>query len=174
MPPGNSGPIVGPILAPGGCGATVRAEYPLSMDRIRQDTRRFDRDETADILDLAGELEARMPGDDFDLGRSDIYRIAAELGISMEIVDRAIRELDRTQRSEAKASRRSVRRRMRFLRHALAYAITVAILAAVDVLDGGGWWFYYVAAIWGIALALHALRFATRRNGPLERRLTEA
>lgn len=144
------------------------------MDRIRQDTRRFDRDETADILDLAGELEARMPDDDFDLGRSDIYRIAAELGISMEIVDRAISELDRAQRSEAKASRRTVRRRMRFMRHALAYAITVAILAAVDVLDGGGWWFYYVAAFWGIALALHALRFATRRNGPLERRLTEA
>lgn len=171
---GNGRPVVHPILVTGSCGATVRAGYPSLMDGIRQDTRRFDRDETADILDLAGELEARAPGDDFDLGRSDIYRIAAELGISAVIVDRAIRELDRAQRSEAKASRRGVRRRMRFLRHALAYVITISILAAVDVLDGGGWWFYYVAAIWGIALALHALRFMTRRNGPLERKLTEA
>ena len=55
------------------------------------------------------------------------------------------------------------------MRHAMAFTIVVAVLATVDALDGGGWWFIYIAGIWGIALALYGLRFATRRNGPLER-----
>lgn len=143
------------------------------MDRIRQDNRRFGRDETADILDLAGELESRASGNDFDLDRRDLHRIAAEMGIPPETVDRAIRDLARSEKSDAKESRKGVRRRMRFMRHALAYAITISILALVDALGGGGWWFFYIAAFWGIALALHAMRFATRRNGPLERKLTE-
>lgn len=142
------------------------------MDRIRQSNRRFGRDETADILDLAGELESLESGNDFDLDRGDLHRIAAEMGISPHVVDRAIRDLARSDTSQAKESRKSVRRRMRFMRHALAYAITISILAMVDALGGGGWWFFYFAAFWGIALALHAMRFATRRNGPLERRLT--
>ena len=142
-----------------------------TRNRWRDDRRRYGRDETADILDLAAALESSDAERQLDLSRDDLYRIARELGISESAVDAAIDGSDRTSRVEAKTNRRSVRRRMRFIRHALAYVITVSILAVVDALGGGGWWFFYIAAIWGIVLALHGMRFVTRRNGPLEQRL---
>ena len=141
------------------------------MASTRHESARYGRDETADIFDLAAEVQAREGGDELDLSRSDIYRIAEELGISRSSIDEAIRQMAKADRRDSKESRKSVKRRMRFIRHAMAYVITVSILALVDALGGGGWWFFYVAAIWGIILALHAMRFVTRRNGPLERRL---
>ena len=142
-----------------------------SRHRLRDGTRRYARDETAEILDLAASLETSSSERDLDLTRHDLYRIADELGISEAAVDEAIVGRSRTARSDARAARKAVRRRMRFIRHAVAYTIVVGMLALVDALGGGGWWFFYVAAIWGIALALHAMRFVTRRNGPLEQRL---
>jgi hypothetical protein len=144
------------------------------MDRVRQDDRRFDRGETADILDLASSLSGDAGADAFDLDRADLYRIAAELDIPPSAIDHAIGELARRRRSETKEMRRAVRRRMRFIRHLVAFAVVVSVLAIVDILDGGGWWFFYVAALWGIAVALHGSRFITRRDGPLERRLSGA
>jgi hypothetical protein len=138
---------------------------------MHRERRSYDRQETADILDLASALEdSSLAGADLD--RSDLYRIAEELGISDAAVDHAIRSLADGDRMHQREAKKSIRRRMRFYRHALAYTIVVAILAVVDLLGGGGWWFFYVAGIWGIALALHAMRFVTRRNGPLERRVT--
>ncbi|MGI9667707.1 MAG: 2TM domain-containing protein [Acidimicrobiia bacterium] len=141
------------------------------MDRMQQQATSYNRDETADILDLASELEDRSAAGEIDLSRSDLYRIAEEMNISPEAIDQAIRSLARARRTDAKEVKRSIKRRMRFVRHAMAYVITVSALAVVDALGGGGWWFFYVAGFWGILLALHALRFVTRRNGPLERRL---
>lgn len=139
--------------------------------RHRDGTRRYGRDETADILDLAAALETTRDDRRNDLTRNDLYRIADELGISASSVDAAIDGRTREAKMGARASRSSLRRRMRFIRHASAYVVTVAILAAVDALGGGGWWFFYVAAVWGVVLALHATRFVTRRDGPLERRI---
>ena len=139
--------------------------------RHRDGTRRFGRDETADILDLASALESSETDRQLDLTRADLHRIAEELGISASSVDAAIAGQGRAVRSMQRSDRKALRRRMRFIRHAIAYAITVGILAAVDALGGGGWWFFYVAALWGIVVALHASRFVTRRNGPIERRL---
>ena len=141
------------------------------MDRLQDQGHRYSRDETADILDLAAAIEDLSRSDGSDLSRHDLHRIAAELDISPEAVDEAIRNLARRQTRSAKELRKSVRRRMRFVRHAMAYVITVSVLALVDALGGGGWWFFYVAGGWGILLALHALRFVTRRNGPLEQRM---
>lgn len=141
--------------------------------RGRDGSRRYGREETADILDLAAALESTDAERQLDLSRDDLYRIAGELGISPSSVDAAIGGKARSSSAAARSSRKSVRRRMRFIRHAAAYMITVGILAVVDALGGGGWWFFYVAAIWGIVLALHAMRFVTRRDGPLERRLTK-
>ncbi len=141
------------------------------MERMRESDQWFDSDETADILDLAGEIESARNDRRLGLSRTDLYRIADELGISSRAVDEAVRRMSRDDRRSVRVSRTTVRRRMRFLRHVLAYTITVSILALVDALGGGGWWFFYIAGLWGIILALHALRFVTRRNGPLEQRV---
>jgi hypothetical protein len=138
---------------------------------MRDGTRRYGRDETADLLDLAAELESAGADHRFDLSQGDLYRIADEIGISASSVDAAIQARERSAKRDGRLERRTIRRRMRFIRHALAYTITVGILAVVDALGGGGWWFFYLAAAWGIVLALHAMRFVTRRNGPLERRV---
>ncbi len=142
------------------------------MEQMSGDPLRFDREEAAEILDLAAAIEEMERGDDLDLTLVQVQSIAAELGISSSAVRRAIDTRNRDDRRSAKLSRKSIRRRMRFIRHASAYMVTIAILAVVDVLDGGGWWFFYVAGFWGIALALHGLRFVTRSGGPLHRRIT--
>lgn len=133
----------------------------------------YGREATSEILDLAGELDETARDGDVGLTRDDLYRIAGELDIDPAAIDRAIRQRARTATVSAKQTKRAVRRRMRFIRHALAYIITVSSLAIIDALGGGGWWFFYVAGLWGIALALHALRFVTRRNGPLEKKLLD-
>lgn len=138
------------------------------MDRLQGQRQVFDREDTAEILDLAGRLESDERSPDSGLTRQQLYRVADELDIRRDAIDKAIRDLSRSSSRSVKEQKRAVRRRMRFVRHAMAYLITVASLFLVDALDGGGWWFFYIAAIWGIFLALHALRFVTRRNGPLE------
>lgn len=142
--------------------------YDSPMERATRNSERFGRTETANIFDLATALEDSSRIDGRDLTRDDLYRIGDEIGISPSAIDAAIGEARRRDRSVDKESRRAVRRRLRFMRHAMAFTIVVAVLATVDALDGGGWWFIYIAGIWGIALALYGLRFATRRNGPLE------
>ncbi|VAV94175.1 hypothetical protein MNBD_ACTINO01-2499, partial [hydrothermal vent metagenome] len=155
----------------GGAGVGL-ARRLVGMEQMSGDPLRFDREEAAEILDLAAAIEEMERGDDLDLTLVQVQSIAAELGISSSAVRRAIDTRNRDDRRSAKLSRKSIRRRMRFIRHAAAYAVTIAILAVVDVLDGGGWWFFYVAGFWGIALALHGLRFVTRSGGPLHRRIT--
>ncbi|RPI23649.1 MAG: hypothetical protein EHM57_03680, partial [Actinobacteria bacterium] len=94
---------------------------------------------------------------------------AGELGISREAVAMAVRRHRRLGRRESRLDARRVRRRMRFIRHATAYAVVVAFLVVADAAGGGGWWFFYPAALWGIVLTLHGLRFVTGRRGPVER-----
>jgi hypothetical protein len=142
------------------------------MAQMSGEAPRFDREEAAEILDLAAAIEELERGDDLDLTISQVESIASELGISERSVRRAIDTRRRDDKQAAKLSRRSLKRRMRFIRHASAYAVSVSILALVDALDGGRWWFFYVAGFWGILLALHALRFVTRPDGPVERRIT--
>ncbi len=151
--------------------ARYRSGMDRSRHRVRDGSRRYGREETADILDLASALEPDEGILEPELTERDLYRIADELGISPRSVDAAIADRRRAGRDAARASRRSVQRRMRFIRHAIAYIVIVGTLAVIDALGGGGWWFFYVAGLWGIVLALHGMRFVTRRNGPLERRL---
>ncbi len=145
----------------------------VSMDRMQRRRSSYGREETAEILDLAGRLDSSSAERDVELTREDLYRIADELDIDPEAIDRAITARAKAMTKSAKDAKKSVRRRMRFFRHALAYVVTISVLFVIDVLGGDGWWFFYIAGIWGIVLALHAMRFVTRRNGPLERRLLE-
>ena len=81
---------------------------------------------------------------------------------------------ERKRRSaDERDARKRVRRRMRFVRHAMVYALVVSALLLIDALNGGGWWFFYVAALWGAILAIQAMRFMTRRKGPLEQAMLD-
>ena len=143
----------------------------MGMDRMQDHRQLYGREESAEILDLAGALDDTRRDADVGLTREDLYRIADELDIDASAIDQAIRDRAKSATVSKKQAKKAVRRRMRFVRHALAYIITVSVLAIIDALDGGEWWFFYIAGLWGIVLALHAVRFVTRRNGPLESRM---
>ena len=143
------------------------------MDREARHTARatFTADDVGELISLATRLDELE--DSSELSTDQVASVAAELGISRAALDRAIRQRRRRRRADARTAQKKVRKRMRFIRHAVAYAMVVGALILVDALGGGGWWFFYVAAIWGVVLALHGLRFVTGRRGPLERYLTD-
>jgi hypothetical protein len=143
------------------------------MDVQRQE-RRFPRDEVGEIIDLAARLDDLVE-DPTDQGLSleQLVHVADEVGISRQAVERAVAEERKRRSTGERDTRKRVRRRMRFVRHAMVYALVVSALLLIDVLNGGGWWFFYVAALWGAVLALQAMRFMTRRRGPLEQALLD-
>ena len=143
------------------------------MDVQRQE-QRFPRDEVGEIIDLAARLDD-LVADPADRGLTleQLVHVADEVGISRQAVERAVADEQRRRSTDERDTRKRVRRRMRFVRHAMVYALVVSALLLIDVLNGGGWWFFYVAALWGAVLALQAMRFMTRRRGPLEQALLD-
>ena len=139
------------------------------MSRVHKQAPTFNRDESADIIDLAASIEAETRGDDLGLLAADIRRIAAELGISEDSVDAALARRGEQANATVRTNKKVTKRRMRFVRHAMVFAVVVTGLALIDAINGGGWWFFYIAGGWGIALALHGMRFATRKDGPVEK-----
>ena len=141
----------------------------LQMQETQRNQRRYHIDEVGEIFDLAARLdELAAPN---GLSHDELLRVADEVGISRAAVERAIAEERAERRRMSKQTRRAVRRRMRFIRHATIYAVVVTSLLLIDALSGGGWWFYYVAAMWGAVLALQGMRFFTRKSGPVEEAL---
>ena len=140
----------------------------------QQQQRRFPRDEVGDIIDIAARLDDLVE-DPTDRGLTfeQLVHVADEVGISRSAVEQAVRVEGKQRAVDEKEARKRIRRRMRFMRHAMVYALVVSSLLLIDVLNGGGWWFFYVAALWGAILALQALRFLTRRKGPLEQALLQ-
>lgn len=126
---------------------------------------RFDSDDVGDLVDVASRLDDLT---DNRVSYSQLVDIADELGVPEESIRAALADRDRERRANTKLAKKQVRRRMRLIRHIAVYTIVIFALFAVDALAGDGWWFGIVAALWGIVLALHALRFVTRRSGPLE------
>jgi len=49
--------------------------------------------------------------------------------------------------------------RRTFRRHVLAFLGVNAVLNAANVLLGAGWWAFWPLALWGVALAIHYLRY---------------
>jgi len=143
------------------------------MSEQRQE-QRFPRDEVGDIIDLAGRLD-HLANDTVDQGLTfeQLVRVADEVGISRDAVERAVVDQTRRKSIDRRAAGKRVRRRMRFIRHAIVFAVVVSALLLIDVLNGGGWWFYYVAALWGAVLAIQGMRFVTRKKGPLEQAMTD-
>lgn len=134
------------------------------MERVSAE---FGPDDVGELIGLASRLDDLADRDTLDSGQ--VRRIAADLGISREAIDRALVLYRKRARADEREHARSVRRRMRFVRHVIAYLVVVGASATVDALGGGGWWFPYVAVAWGAVVALHGVRFATRRKGPVER-----
>lgn len=143
------------------------------MDAQQQE-RRFPPEEIGEIIDVAARLDD-LVNDQMDRGLTfeQLVHVAEEVGISRTAVERAVREESKRRTIDARAARKRVRRRLRFIRHAMVYALVVTALLLIDVLNGGGWWFFYVEALWGAVLAIQAMRFLTRKKGPLERALLE-
>lgn len=131
----------------------------------RLTARRFDSSDVGELVDVASRLDDLT---DDGVSYAQLIEIADELGVPQEAIRAAITDRDRERRAHTKLARKQVRRRMRLIRHAAVYAIVIFALFAVDAMSGDGWWFGIVAALWGIVLALHALRFFTRKSGPLE------
>ncbi len=143
------------------------------MDSQRQE-QRFPRDEVGEIIDLAARLDD-LVDDPTDRGLTleQLVHVADEVGISRQAVELAVADERKRRSSVEQEGRKRVRRRMRFVRHAMVYALVVSALLLIDVLNGGGWWFFYVAALWGALLALQAMRFMTRKKGPMEQAMLE-
>ncbi len=135
---------------------------------------RFPRDEVGDIIDIAARLDD-LVDDPIDQGLTleQLVHVADEVGISREAVERAIVDQTRRKASDRREAKKRVRRRMRFIRHAMVFAVVISALLLIDVLNGGGWWFYYVAALWGAVLAIQGMRFLTRKKGPIEQAMLE-
>ncbi len=141
------------------------------MDATADATHRYTADEAGELIQLATKLDDLVERD--DLSYEQVVKVAEELGITRRAVSRAVKARERQDRIDTKVAQRTVRRKLRFIRHTAAYVLGVGALVLIDILGGGGWWFFYAAAVWGVVLALHALRFVTGRRGPLERYLTD-
>lgn len=138
------------------------------MDVQRQE-QRFPRDEVGEIIDLAARLDDLVEDStDRGLTLEQLVHVADEVGISRRAVEQAVAQERKRRSIDERDARKRVRRRMRFVRHAMVYALVVSALLLIDVVNGGGWWFFYVAALWGAVLALQAMRFMTRKKGPME------
>ena len=141
------------------------------MRELQPYERRFSVAEVGELIDLAARLDELVTSD--GLAYDDLLRVADEVGISPKAIERAVVEDRATRRRMTKQARKRVRRRMRFVRHTIVYAVVVSSLFLIDALNGGGLWFFYVAALWGAALALQGSRFLTRRSGPVEEGMLE-
>jgi len=141
---------------------------------VQRQGQRFPRDEVGDIIDIAARLDD-LVDDPADLGLTfeQLVHVADEVGISRNAVERAVSDRRKKRSVDERDARKRVRRRMRFVRHTMAYALVVSALLLIDALNGGGWWFYYVAALWGALLAIQGMRFLTRRKGPFERAMLD-
>lgn len=139
------------------------------MRELQPYERRFSVEEVGELIDLAARLDELATSD--GLLYDDLLGVADEVGISPAAIERALVEERANRRWMTKQAGRRVRRRMRFVRHTVVYAVVVSSLFLIDALNGGGWWFFYVAALWGALLALHGMRFVTRKSGPVEQAL---
>ncbi len=141
----------------------------LTMRELQPYERRFSVEEVGELIDLATRLDELATSD--GLLYDDLLRVADEVGVSPAAIERAVVDDRANRRRTTRQSRKRVRRRMRFVRHTVVYAVVLSSLFLIDALNGGGWWFFYVAALWGALLALQGMRFLTRKSGPAEQAL---
>jgi len=97
----------------------------------------------------------------------ELLEMARELGIPETLLRRAIPEAEEIRRRAA----RRTRRKMRFFRHLLTYAVVIGGFALLDlVATPDSLWFVWPATFWGVLVVMHGLRtFVTGKDGTLHR-----
>ncbi len=116
--------------------------------------REYTHEEVDAILRRA--IERQEDGED-RLSHDDLVAAAREVGIDPASVDAAVREVDEEGDRVALVRVVKERRRKRFLRGLLSYAVVITFLFVMSQMTGGGW-SIWVALGWGLAIALRALR----------------
>jgi fatty acid desaturase len=92
-------------------------------------------------------VEVHLPFFHVRLGEGGVH-----MGAGFEDDDDII-DMEMSEDAEYRAVRRSVRRRLRFLRHAFTFVAVTGFCALLDWLTGGGFWVQWLALIWGAVLA---------------------
>jgi hypothetical protein len=92
------------------------------------------------------DVEVNFPFFNVRVGGSGRTRMG--FGDDEEVID-----MERDDSGEYREVRRTVRRRLRFLRHASTFLLINSFLFLLDWSTGGGYWVQWVALIWGAFLA---------------------
>ncbi len=111
--------------------------------------RTYTDDEVREILRRAVGQEAEAGG----LGRSELIAAAAEVGIDVAAVDRAILEVESEREIEREVSQLQQDRRKGLGSNFTSFAIVSAGLAGIDWATGSGWWFFWPVGFWAMNLA---------------------
>lgn len=111
--------------------------------------------EVSQILRRAIDLESQKKN---GLSREDLVEVAAEVGVSRNVLLEAVRDLDR---STPGADPRGL---ARLKRHAATFAVFAVFFVVLDLLTSGGRWFWWPLMGWGLGLALHAVRLYFPRD----------
>jgi serine/threonine-protein kinase len=140
----------------------AKAELAASATMAQQ----FSTSEVNEVLAKAIEQQAAKQGS-IKLGFDDLLAVAAEVGVDVESLREASREL-RTRSKEqgtalANAAQRDAwlsQQRLIFYRHAGIYAIVNAalLMLGLGLLSFTPWWIWFLPALaWGVGLAIHGL-----------------
>jgi len=116
---------------------------------------RYSDEEAQEILKRA--LERDLASGE-GIAHEELVEAAMEVGLAPEAVDRAAAEMRLELSAKQTIERHRKRRKTRFYRHFMTFAIVNSFLAAVDLLSGGGTWFYWPLLGWGMGIALQASR----------------
>jgi serine/threonine-protein kinase len=140
----------------------ARAAPALSTTLAQQ----FSTSEVREVLGHAIEQHAAREGST-KLGFEDLRAIAAEVGVDVESLREASRELRSRGETQLAARANAARsqawlqqQRLVFYRHAGIYAIVNAALLVLGLLSSGftPWWLWCLPALaWGVGLAIHGL-----------------
>jgi len=116
---------------------------------------RYTDEQAKEILRRAIERDAALQD---GLSEGELIEAARELGIDPEHVERAAVEVREQTAVEARRRERRRRERQRFAGSLATYAVVNAFLALLDFMTGPGWWVQWPLLVWGLFLALNALK----------------
>lgn len=133
---------------------------------------RYTDDQVQEILRRAIESDAAQQE---GLTEAELIDAAREIGISAEHVEKAAIEVREKSAVEARRVERRRKERQRFAGSVVTYLVVNAFLALLDYMTGPGWWVQWPLVVWGLFLALDAVKLVSpkateRRDEKAERR----
>jgi hypothetical protein len=134
--------------------------------------RRYTDEQARDIFERALRVEA-----DGRMGHEELVAAAAEVGLSRQVVERAVAELELAQAEREATNAILGRRRRRLYNHLVPFLAFNAFLFLVNWLTTpGAWWCLFPLFGWGLLLFFHAWLALSRRvsTGGLRRELARS